>query len=138
MDIQNNIFAVVPTIVNAVLDSENTDKNVLVIRKRMREIELDIERYDVADEAYMKCLETLEASHIDKESSAYCELLSAWEDKKEDERYAGQDLYEASVSLNNWRKVAIKKTVLAMGITDEHIQNMFVELAIKQMANKQE
>jgi hypothetical protein len=43
MDIQNNIFAVVPTIVNAVLDSENTDKNVLVIRKRMREIKLDIE-----------------------------------------------------------------------------------------------
>lgn len=138
MDIQNNIFAVVPTIVNAVLDSENTDKNVLVIRKRMREIELDIERYDAASEAYMKCLETLEASHIDKESSAYCELLSAWEDKQYDIRYAEQELCDTVEGLIRWRESAIRKTVIAMGITEPNIKNMFVELAIKHMTSKQE
>jgi hypothetical protein len=136
MDIQNNVFAVVSTIVDTVLDFENTDKNALAIHKRINNIEFNIKRYDEKRKTYMKCLELLEMAHISTESPAYRELVSAYGARSEDVRHACHDSDKARGSLNNLRKETVKKIVLAMGITDEYIFNMLVELAIKQIAQK--
>ena len=73
MDIQNNVFAVVSTIVDTVLDFENTDKNALAIHKRINNIEFNIKRYDEKRKTYMKCLELLEMAAL----VVYCYTLLA-------------------------------------------------------------
>lgn len=63
-------------------------------------------------------------------------IVGAWEDKQYDIRYAEQELCDTVESLIRWRESAIRKTVIAMGITEPNIKNMFVELAIKHMTSK--
>jgi hypothetical protein len=136
MDIQNNIFAIVSTIVKTISAIECATEETIKYHTKISRLKLDIEHYRSFSESYMESIKALKESKEDYKNFLLPVIVGAWEDKQYDIRYAEQELCDTVESLIRWRESAIRKTVIAMGITEPNIKNMFVELAIKHMTSK--